>query len=115
MVNQTMKQPTRTLTVLATTALLLLIATAFAVPATATEDAEAPCQQDIDEAQQYAAEHDVCTDQYMEMVCPHDSSVTYSAPNGCEISVLQERGWTDVQKQSLWERIITALRSLLPF
>lgn len=78
-------------------------------------DTDDPCQQDINEAQQYAEEQEICTDQFMEMVCPHDDSVTYGAPNGCEISALQERGWEEAQDQSTWQQLVSWLRSLWPF
>ncbi|MDY6788701.1 MAG: hypothetical protein SVV03_01930 [Candidatus Nanohaloarchaea archaeon] len=51
------------------------------------------CEEDVSAAQE-AAEGQVCTQQIMEMSCPDDESFTYNAKNGCEISALEERGWT---------------------
>lgn len=36
-----------------------------------------------------------CTAQIMNMRCPHDYSYVHAATNGCQISTLQSRGWTE--------------------
>ncbi len=53
----------------------------------------AACAEDVRAARE-AAEGRTCTEQYQLMRCPDDDSVVYGAANGCEISALQERGWT---------------------
>lgn len=61
---------------------------------TVEEPPEPTCQDDIQAAQDFAAQSDVCMAQVATMTCPDDSSVTYQAQNGCEISFLESRGWT---------------------
>jgi len=49
-------------------------------------------EENINRAQQYSEEQEVCTDEYKELVSP-DGEVTYGASDGCEIFFLEERGW----------------------
>ncbi|HEY4519832.1 MAG TPA: peptidoglycan-binding domain-containing protein [Candidatus Paceibacterota bacterium] len=37
----------------------------------------------------------ICTQNILGLRCPHDTSYTFSATNGCLISYLQSRNWTD--------------------
>ena len=53
------------------------------------------CQDDIYLAT--APKREVCTAQTMRLQCPRDASVTYSASNGCDISALKARGWTEAR------------------
>lgn len=55
----------------------------------------APCQADIAKMQEVVEQQDqMCTMQVAEMQCPHDSSVTHTARDGCQIQALRERGWS---------------------
>ena len=56
---------------------------------------DAECRSDVTAAQDAALEK-FCTLQLESLRCPHDVSVTYEAPNGCEISFLKLRGWESV-------------------
>ncbi|MFW6025495.1 MAG: hypothetical protein ACOCRX_04065 [Candidatus Woesearchaeota archaeon] len=50
------------------------------------------CREDINTAENYAEEQDICTDQFAYMTCP-ETDFVYSASNGCVISKLNELGW----------------------
>lgn len=60
-----------------------------------SQDPATQCQEDI-EAAQAADDGRACTEQFARMQCPHDAEVTHGAANGCQISELQDRGWTSI-------------------
>ncbi|MDY6778922.1 MAG: hypothetical protein SVU32_09735 [Candidatus Nanohaloarchaea archaeon] len=64
---------------------------------TAATAGDSSCQADIQAAQE-KAEGQMCTEQTMKLQCPNNPEVTYQAANGCEISALQERGWTQARQ-----------------
>ncbi len=49
-----------------------------------------PSEQDIEDAQNYAREQEICTMEVREMKA---NGLTYTAKNGCEIEFLKNRGW----------------------
>lgn len=52
------------------------------------------CQEMIQKAKEHA-KGKICTSQVQELVCPHDDGHLYTARNGCEISYLKNRGWSE--------------------
>lgn len=57
------------------------------------EQTKIRCETDIEAANKESAGK-ICTQQIAAMSCPDDSSVTYNATDGCLISELEKRGWT---------------------
>jgi len=51
------------------------------------------CEEDAKAAQDASLDK-ICTAQFAELRCPHDDTFVYNAPNGCEISFLNGKGWT---------------------
>jgi hypothetical protein len=67
-------------------------------PGEAAQSSE--CQADVAAMQQAVEEQDqMCTMQIAEMQCPHNTSFTHTARDGCEIGELKERGWTRAAPQ----------------
>ncbi|MFP4116717.1 MAG: hypothetical protein ACLFTY_01735 [Candidatus Aenigmatarchaeota archaeon] len=60
----------------------------------------------INRAQEYSERQEVCTDQHKQLVSP-DGEVEYEAPDGCEISFLEERGWRPPGEKAPEQRIVT--------
>lgn len=57
------------------------------------------CDEEISIAQDHGNRDDVsCTQEFQEMQCDDDTSVTYGAQNGCEISALEQMNWTQVTR-----------------
>ena len=55
------------------------------------------CREDIEIAENYAQEQEICTDQFAYMVCP-ETDFVYGASNGCIISELENLGWSITEK-----------------
>jgi hypothetical protein len=54
------------------------------------------CSLDIESAQEYA-EGRICTLQIQNLQCPYEEGTVYVAPNGCVISQLKNKGWTEAE------------------
>ncbi len=67
------------------------------------EEIPESCIDDIKAAEK-ASEDQICTDQFMNLECPHEEYV-YGATNGCEISSLKEKGWTQLKEDQYEEEI----------
>lgn len=57
---------------------------------------EERCQDDIADAQEYAADR-TCDDDDTEFVCRHDADVSYTVENDCEYTFLDDRDWTELR------------------
>lgn len=53
------------------------------------------CSGDVSAAQE-SAKNKGCTSEEAELTCPYDATFSTSAPNGCEISFLENLGWERV-------------------
>ncbi len=60
-------------------------------------DDEELCHEEFRDAYESAEETDLCTDETAEMQCPHDTSITRSATDGCIITELADQGWERVE------------------
>lgn len=67
------------------------------VEAPGNTDAAEACEDDVRLAQEASLDQ-ICTQQFEELRCPHETVVTYEAPNGCEIGFLKQRGWTSLEE-----------------
>ncbi|MFP4116362.1 MAG: hypothetical protein ACLFTQ_04170 [Candidatus Aenigmatarchaeota archaeon] len=77
--------------------------------APSTEEAS-PYKEDIELAKGYAESQDLCTDEYKKLVSP-DGKIEYGAPDGCQISFLEDRGWTEPEKEAQEEGVTTTCSS----
>ena len=55
-------------------------------------EVQAACLREVKTAQESSLDN-ICTQEARLLSCAADSSFTYEAPNGCEISFLIEKGW----------------------
>ena len=69
------------------------------------EEMNEESREDVMQALAYAAEQEVCTAQYMELVSPYED-VVYQATDGCQISYLLGRGWAEKETEEDDEEVI---------